>query len=63
MSYQHLSEKERYVISHLQYSCSMREIARRLGRNHGTISREFKRAKEKHPWTTYLLRLDASLGS
>lgn len=53
MSYQHLSEKERYVISHLQYSYSMREIARRLGRSHSTISREFKRAKARHPWTTY----------
>jgi IS30 family transposase len=53
MSYHHLSEKERYVISHLQYSFSMREIARRLGRHHSTISREFKRAKKRHPWTTY----------
>lgn len=53
MSYQHLSEKERYVISHLQYDYSIREIARRLGRSHSTISREFKRAKTRHPWTTY----------
>lgn len=53
MSYQHLSEKERYVISHLQHSFSIREIARRLGRHHSTISREFKRAKARHPWTTY----------
>lgn len=53
MSYQHLNEKERYVISHLQYSYSIREIARRLNRHHSTISREFKRAKERHPWTTY----------
>ncbi len=53
MSYQHLSEKERYVISHLQYDYSIREIARRLDRNHSTISREFKRAKARHPWTTY----------
>ena len=45
MSYQHLNEKERYVISHLQYNYSIREIARRLGRSHSTISREFKRAK------------------
>ena len=53
MSYQHLSENERYVISHLQYDYSIREIARRLGRHHTTISREFKRAKARHPWTTY----------
>lgn len=53
MSYHHLSENERYVISHLQYSFSLREIARRLGRHHSTISREFKRAKAEHPWTNY----------
>jgi transposase, IS30 family len=53
MSYTHLSQKERYVISHLQYSFSKREIARRLGRHHSTISREFKRAKDRHPLTTY----------
>nr|WP_320115791.1 IS30 family transposase [uncultured Desulfuromonas sp.] len=53
MSYTHLSEHERYVISHLQYSFSIREIARRLGRNHSTISREIKRAKARHPWTIY----------
>ena len=53
MSYQHLTENERYVISHLQYDYSIREIARRLGRSHSTISREFKRAKARHPWTTY----------
>ncbi len=28
MSYQHLNEKERYVISHLQYSYSIRDIGR-----------------------------------
>lgn len=53
MSYQHLSEKERYVLSHLQFGFSMREIGRRLGRSHTTISREFQRAKARHPWTTY----------
>jgi transposase, IS30 family len=53
MSYQHLSEKERIAISFLQYSFSIREIARRLGRHHSTISREFKRAKARHPWTIY----------
>ena len=53
MSYHHLSEKERYVLSHLQYGFSQREIARRLGRSHTTISREFQRAKARHPWTTY----------
>ena len=53
MSYQHLNENERYVISHLQYSFSIREIARRLDRHHTTISREMKRARAEHPQTTY----------
>lgn len=38
MSYQHLSEKERYVINHLQYSFSIRQIARRL--EPGTLKNE-----------------------
>jgi IS30 family transposase len=33
-----------------------REIGRRLGRSHTTISREFQRAKARHPWTTYHYR-------
>lgn len=44
MSYNHIIEKERYVISHLRlagFSC--REIGRRLGRHHTSISRELKR--------------------
>ncbi len=44
MSYTHLTEKERYVISHLKLAkFSLREIARRLGRHHTCISREIKR--------------------
>jgi IS30 family transposase len=44
MSYSHLTEKERYVISHLRIAkFSLREIARRLGRHHTSISREIKR--------------------
>ena len=44
MSYTHLTEKERYVISHLKLAnFSLREIARRLGRHHTSISREIKR--------------------
>ena len=44
MSYTHLTEKERYVISHLiAYGLSIREVARRLCRSHSTISRELKR--------------------
>ena len=53
MSYQHLTEKERIAISFLQYSFSIREIARRLGRHHTTISREFRRAKARYPRAIY----------
>jgi transposase, IS30 family len=54
MSYQHLNEKERYVISHLRVArFTIREIARRLGRTHSTISRELKRAKERYPYAVY----------
>jgi IS30 family transposase len=44
MSYSHIIEKERYVISHMNLAkFSLREIGRRLGRHHTTISREIKR--------------------
>lgn len=44
MSYTHLTEQERYVISHLHMAeFSLREIARRLNRHHTTISRELRR--------------------
>jgi len=44
MSYTHFTERERYVISHLKSAkFSLREIGRRLGRNHTSISREIKR--------------------
>ena len=46
MSYTHLTEHERYVISHLKIAdYPLREIARRLGRHHTSISRELKRNK------------------
>lgn len=48
MSYTHLTARDRYVISHLQSQFSYREIARRLGRHHTTISREIKRNKPPH---------------
>ena len=44
MSYVQLTSEERYVIYHLKlFKLSLREIGRRLGRNHTTISRELKR--------------------
>jgi len=55
MSYRHLTAKERYVISHLCGRMSYREIARRLGRHHTTISREIKR--NKPPNATYWYEL------
>jgi transposase, IS30 family len=40
----HLAENERYVISHLILAgFSLREIERRLGRHHTSISREITR--------------------
>jgi len=54
MSYSHLTPQERYVISHLRVAkFSLREIARRLGRHHTTISREIKRNGPKYPGGVY----------
>ncbi|MCK5227187.1 MAG: IS30 family transposase [Desulfobulbaceae bacterium] len=54
MSYTHLTEKDRYVISHLSIAgFSLREIGRRLDRHHTTISRELQRAKSRYPYTIY----------
>lgn len=44
MPYVQLTSEERYVIYHLKlFKLSLREIARRLGRHHTTISREIQR--------------------
>ena len=44
MSYNHLTEKERCVITYLRMTnVSLREIARRIGRHHTSISREIRR--------------------
>lgn len=44
MPYTHLTENDRYVISHLTCAgFSLREIARRITRHHTTVSRELKR--------------------
>lgn len=54
MSYTHLTQQERYVISHLRVArFSIREIARRLNRHHATISRELKRARSRYPRAVY----------
>lgn len=56
MSYCHLTERERYVISHLHGSgISCREIGRRLKRSHTTITREVARNKAPYScyWYTY----------
>lgn len=54
MPYTHLAEQDRYVISHLKLSgYSYREIARRIGRSHTTISREIKRNGPKIPGDVY----------
>lgn len=55
MSYCHLTLNERYVIHHLVlYGLSCREIARRLGRHHGTIDREILRNGPRHDGWVYV---------
>lgn len=53
MSYTHLTQQERYVISHLQGRISLRAIARRLNRSHTTIGRELKRSTSRYPYAVY----------
>ncbi len=54
MSYTQLTLEERYVIAHLKIAkFSLREIARRLGRHHSTISREIKRNGPKFAHRVY----------
>ena len=62
MSYTHLTARDRYVISHLHSQMSYREIARRLGRHHTTISREIKRNKPPHStYWYYFIERDVEL--
>ncbi|MGD9663446.1 MAG: IS30 family transposase [Porticoccaceae bacterium] len=53
MSYTHLTLKERFDISYLKGSESLREIGRRLGRSHSSISREIKRNSPTAPASAY----------
>ena len=54
MPYNHLTENERYVISHLSVAeYSIREIARRINRHHTTVSRELKRNGPEYDCTVY----------
>lgn len=53
MSYTHLTRQERYDISHLKSAVSLREIGRRLGRSHTSISRELKRNGSACPGLVY----------
>lgn len=54
MPYTHLTPHDRYIISHLHVArYSLREIARRLGRHHSTISREIRRNGPKYPGGVY----------
>jgi len=54
MPYNHLSLQERYVISHLKvHGLTFREIGRRLGRHHATISREVRRNGPRYDGGVY----------
>jgi len=53
MSYTHLTRQERFDISHLKSAVSLREIGRRLGRSHTSISRELKRNGPAFPGLAY----------
>jgi len=54
MPYTHLTQEERYVISHLTCAgFSLREIARRINRHHTTVSRELNRNGPEYDCTVY----------
>ncbi len=53
MSYTHFTLQERFDLSHMRGSVSLREIGRRLGRSHASISRELKRNSQTGSVRTY----------
>jgi IS30 family transposase len=53
MSYTHLTREERFDISQLKSSVGLREIGRRVGRSHTSISRELKRNGSAVPGVAY----------
>jgi transposase, IS30 family len=54
MSYKHLTENERYVISHLKSAkFPVREIARRIGRHHTSVMREIRRNGPRYSGDVY----------
>ena len=54
MPYTHLTENERYVISHLSIAgFTHREIARRINRHHTTVSRELELNGPEYDCTIY----------
>jgi len=54
MPYTHLTENERYAISHMSLAgFSIRKMGRRINRHHATISRELKRNGPKYDCTVY----------
>jgi hypothetical protein len=61
MPYVQLTSEERYVIYHLLlFKLSLREIARRLGRHHTTISREIQRNGPDVPSWVYGMKMPSN---
>ena len=61
MPYKHLAQEERFLIQNLfQEGCSLRKIAKQLGRSPSTVSREVKRNKGKYSATNKMILLRQS---
>lgn len=53
MSYTHFTRQERVALSYLKTMVSLREIGRRLGRSHTSVSRELRRNGPTFPGLVY----------